>query len=334
MRIIGYPYAYYTPETQLAVGVGGIMTFYTESAVALRPSKLTLSAYYTTNEQYKISLGTQIFLSANRVVLTANANRGFYVDKFWGIGNDTPETGNESYELKGWGLDADVLVPSLVKWSRGSQVGLQFHFRTDEIPSARDNPYLQDDEILGVEGGVVSGVGIQWSVDTRDSVFYPRSGIYSKLRYLTHGEALGSDYSFYRSELDLRWYGSIGADRVLALQALAINLGGSMPFYELAALGGSRIMRGYYQGRYRDEIYFAVQAEIRSHLWRRFGWVAFAGLGEVGDDPEDLTLPLLRVSYGGGLRLLFDRDKHINLRVDLGIQPEGSGVYFGLEEAF
>lgn len=38
----GYPYAYYTPETQFAFGVGGIMVLYTGDDKNLLPSKVTL----------------------------------------------------------------------------------------------------------------------------------------------------------------------------------------------------------------------------------------------------------------------------------------------------
>ena len=41
--IVFFPYAYYTPETQFAVGAGGIATYYTSKDVELRPSKVVLS---------------------------------------------------------------------------------------------------------------------------------------------------------------------------------------------------------------------------------------------------------------------------------------------------
>lgn len=42
----GYPYAFYTPETQAAFGGGGIFLFYTERNEALRPSKVGFGALY------------------------------------------------------------------------------------------------------------------------------------------------------------------------------------------------------------------------------------------------------------------------------------------------
>ena len=70
-------------------------------------------------------------------------------------------------------------------------------------------------------------------------------------------------------------------------EALARIAGGQTPFYRLPALGGQNMLRGYYEGRYRDELYLASQVEYRTRLWRRIGAVAFAALGDVGPNLRD-----------------------------------------------
>lgn len=43
----------------------------------------------------------------------------------------------------------------------------------------------------------------------------------------------------------------------------------------------------------------------------------------------------LKYSFGGGLRYLFNKKEQVNLRMDIGIGPNGNtGIYFGIEEAF
>ena len=50
---------------------------------------------------------------------------------------------------------------------------------------------------------------------------------------------------------------------------------GDAPFYDLAILGGDRIARGYFYGRFRDLHLSTLQVEYRSpYLWR-FGLAAF-----------------------------------------------------------
>ena len=51
---MAYPYAFYTPETQLAFGAGALIHFRTTTKEPVRPSKILLSGYYTINNQYYI----------------------------------------------------------------------------------------------------------------------------------------------------------------------------------------------------------------------------------------------------------------------------------------
>jgi hypothetical protein len=94
------------------------------------------------------------------------------------------------------------------------------------------------------------------------------------------------------------------------------------------------MLRGYYEGRYRDRLYLSGQLEIRRHLFWRLGAVGFVGVGDVGDDIQDIRIRTAQVSGGAGLRVLFNQEENVNLRVDLGVGKHTTGVYFGLEEAF
>ena len=67
MRISVFPYAYYSPEIQLAFGAGGIITFFTAGDSLLRPSKLSVSAYYSTSKQYSVGFSPQLYFLQNQV---------------------------------------------------------------------------------------------------------------------------------------------------------------------------------------------------------------------------------------------------------------------------
>jgi len=134
--------------------------------------------------------------------------------------------------------------------------------------------------------------------------------------------------------VDLRQYISLKPQQILALQGYVQCIGGNPAFYEMPALGGQRIMRGYYQGRYRDEVLAAVQTEYRGHIRGRLGFVAFAAVGDVGTRLVDVKIKDLKTSLGGGIRFKFNQAENVNLRADIGFGRGTSGVYFGLEEAF
>jgi len=57
-----YPYLYYTPETELAFGAGGVMAFYTKKDSLLNPSNVTFSGFYSTIKTYELSLVSNLFL--------------------------------------------------------------------------------------------------------------------------------------------------------------------------------------------------------------------------------------------------------------------------------
>ncbi|MGH7493975.1 MAG: BamA/TamA family outer membrane protein [bacterium] len=332
LRISAYPYVYYTPETEVAFGVGGILTFYTGQDRILRPSKILLSGYYATTGQYKITLGPQLYFTKNRYFVSTTLDFGYYVDKFYGIGNNTPEIDNARYASQAFGVELDFELPSLLKISLRS--GIIYDFSDNTITDKKSNPYLLSGEVPGSAGGLTSGLGLTWVWDSRDHTFFPNRGGLHRVKAIYYFEEIGSDFDFDKYEVDLRQYFALAPDHVLAVQAYGSFARAFPPFYELPALGGQNRMRGYFQGRYRDKNYVTGQVEYRTPVWWRIGAVAFWGLGDVSAKTRDLKLRDFKHSYGAGLRVKFNQAEKVNLRVDFGFGKSTSGVYFGIEEAF
>jgi len=331
-RFNGYPYAYYTPETQFAFGVGGVVTFYTSDDRRLRPSKVLLSGYWATTGQSKVSLNPQLYFGANRWFASLNLWYGHIVDKYWGVGNETPETGNESYVSDVQDIQLEVQAPPILPGL--TREGVVIAANRTVIVDRRSNTLLEDPTLTGSGGGWVSGVGVVAAWDTRDQTFFPNRGRYDQVRAIGYFEGLGSDFAFSTYEVDLRRYMALAPDRVIAVQMYGNFAAGDAPFYKLPALGGGNRLRGYYQGRYRDQDYVAAQVEYRTYFWGRLGGVLFAGAGQVSPTLRLLTLSGFHAAAGGGLRFLFNKAEKVNLRADVGFGRGTSGVYFGLEEAF
>ncbi len=332
VRVFGYPYAFYSPETDFAFGVGGIVSFHAGRDTALRPSKVLLSAYYTANRQYKMTLSHDLFAAANRTAGGLDASFGRFIDKFYGTGPASPDTGKPDYLLELLALDASLT--RMVSQAHGLQAGAVVRVHRQANIDKRDNGFLLGDSVTGSGGGWVTGLGLDLVRDTRDNVFYPTHGVYSELRAVTYTTALGGDFEFTEIVADLRGYRTLGSGQVLGLQLYGAFSGGDPPYFKLPKLGGGSRMRGYYEGRYRDRHYVMGQAEYRTRLFGRFGGVLFAGVGTVGPTVNKLSLGNLHAGYGFGLRYLFDRQEHINVRADVGFGPGTSGVYFSIEEAF
>ena len=60
---MAYPYAFYTPETELAFGAGSLVYFRTKPVLTLKPSKILFAGYYTTNNQYFIKLAPTLYFA-------------------------------------------------------------------------------------------------------------------------------------------------------------------------------------------------------------------------------------------------------------------------------
>ena len=219
------------------------------------------------------------------------------------------------------------------RWFAADRAGLIIDYDYTDIVDVMENEILLNDSVIGVDGGNILGFGTDLLWDTRDNIFFPNSGTYQYFKAVIY-PGIGP-YSFALFEFDVRHFQAFKKDHVFAGNFFFQAASGETPFYKLPALGGAKRMRGYFNGRYRDNIYMMLQLEYRQYFWKRMGFVVFAGAGNVSEEIMAFTFNNLKYSYGGGLRLLFNKKQKVNLRMDVGFGPGGfHGIYFGIEEAF
>jgi hypothetical protein len=127
----------------------------------------------------------------------------------------------------------------------------------------------------------------------------------------------------------------VGKDQVVAYNFFACVTGGQPPFYGNCIYGTNNELRGYVAGRYLHRYMAATQLEYRLSLPRRFGLVAFGGLGEVvpGGNQSFRTEHFLPAG-GGGARFVLSKRYHVNLRVDVAEGMNGHTWSVGVGEAF
>lgn len=326
-----YPYAFYSPETQAAIGGGGIILFYTKRNEKLRPSKIGFGAHYTTNKQYKFSLNSSIYFNENNLVIQMPLSFGYTADKFWGLGKSSTEDGSEEYFREDFNVQLEVQVPPALFFA--DRTGFLLEFSNTEIVDPQENFYLNNEQVLGFDGGKLFGAGFDLIWDRRDNIFYPTSGHFQFIKFIVYPEP--SDFVFTSLEIDVRYFKKLFKGQVLATNLYVASVSSNAPFYKLPALGGQNRMRGYFMGRYRDNNYITMQMEYRQYVTKKLGFVAFGGIGDVGSEITDLNLKELKYSFGGGLRYLFNKKENVNLRMDIGVGQDGNtGIYFGIEEAF
>ncbi|EJF10127.1 Outer membrane protein/protective antigen OMA87-like protein [Pontibacter sp. BAB1700] len=109
---------------------------------------------------------------------------------------------------------------------------------------------------------------------------------------------------------------------------------GDVPVQRLATAGGDKLLRGYARNRFHDDHFVGSQVEYRFPLFWRLGAAAFAGIGDVFDKPEDISLSTIKYSIGTGLRYAIRPEQKLNSRLDIGYGREGFNVYLMIGEAF
>ena len=114
------------------------------------------------------------------------------------------------------------------------------------------------------------------------------------------------------------------------------NTGTDIPIRSIASLGGADRMRGYYNGRYRDDHLMSLQAEYRVPVYKRFSAVGFAGVGDVTGRSSTISIRNMKYSYGGGLRFAVNKNEKLHIRLDYGFgKGKGNqGFYLQFGEAF
>ncbi|MFI5236961.1 MAG: BamA/TamA family outer membrane protein [Ignavibacteriales bacterium] len=327
-----YPYIFYSPETSLAFGGGGIVYFKLADRPNAKSSSITPSFYYTINGQYDVTIIPELYLFDDKLKIWSKINYASFFDRYYGVGNSTAEIENDKYLQNNFQAQVK-LQPKL--FDERLNIGINYEIRSMSVADKRGNPFLEDTTLIGVEGGLTSGLGLAVSWDTRDNNFFPSKGGYYEIYATNFFDFLGSDYKYAKTVLDLRHYFNVTNNHILALQGYLLNESGSPPFYDLGLLGGSKLMRGTILGRYRDRTYYTIQSEYRmpALVWR-FGLILFAGIGDVAPSLGKIEISTVKPTYGFGIRFRIDELQKIEIRMDVGFGRGTNGIYFDINQAF
>jgi outer membrane protein assembly factor BamA len=327
-----YPFVFFTPETNWAFGAGGVISFKLSKRFKSKPSSITASGYYTINNQYDITIQPDMYFLEDKLKIWSKFNYGEVFDFFYGVGNNTPEIENDKYLQENFSFQIKI-QPKL--FDERFNLGINYEFRRMNVADKRGNPFLELGAFPGSDGGTTSGLGMAISWDSRDNIFYPNTGGYYEFNGSNFWKFLGSDFNYNKYVLDFRRYFSLSDNQIFAVQTYFMYVNGTPPFYDLALLGGDKVMRGYLYGRYRDRLYYAAQAEYRlPDIFWRFGLVFFGGMGDVASKFAKITIATIKPTYGFGVRFRIDELQKLDLRVDVGFGKDTHGVYFSVNQAF
>ncbi len=288
-------------------------------------------ALYSVKKQFIVAINGSVYFPGEKYILNQQISYSYYPDKFWGLGKLAPDSSGEPYTFRQFYI---YLHPQR---QLGNKLFLGLLYEFQKVWDVQYIPggLFDKENIKGRYGYKVSGLGMSITYDTRNNAFAPDRGGMLQFYFDHFDNLLGSAYQYTNYVIDMKRFLRLYKQQVLALQAYGFFNSGSVPLRSLASFGGANSMRGYYDGRYRDNNQFVFQAEYRVPLFWRLGCVGFVGLGNVSDKLSDLGFDYIKYSYGGGLRIALSKAERLNLRLDYGIgKGKSSGFYFQLGEAF
>lgn len=325
------PILSYTPETGIAGGAAALYLYRDPSAdTANRPTNFTGDVIYSQKKQIIVELNGDMYFGNGVYRLLTNTAFKKFPNKFFGIGNNNSSDAEESYTPRTFFIKA---VFSKNLFSR-INVGPILRFETTAILLTSPAGLLAPGTIPGSRGGFVSGIGLVVNWDSRDNTFAPYSGSFYQLTTLLYRRAFGSTFSYDDVQLDARKFFEVLPSQVLAIQGVAEIISGTAPFQNLARFGGANILRGYFEGQYRDNTSISLQAEYRIPVWWKIGAVAFVGAGQVADKVSRWRTGEFKFAGGAGIRFVLNADDRVALRIDLGYGENSTGLYITATEAF
>jgi len=326
---IALPVVSYSPETRLNFRAVGIYSFYTNRNDPVeRNSSIYGTVGYSQNHQSEFELKPTIWTKGNEFHIRGAFVYQHTVLKYYGTGNST-RVANESPEqasLTRLDLEGERLI------FKNFYAGTEFLYLNTAVNRTFTNQSIS-------AAGHAGYLGANFIYDSRNNQNSTTRGSYLSFNPQFAPKSFSSTGAINQYNFDLRHFVRLGPGQVLAFNAVAqLESGPGIPFYFLNQLGSDQIMRGYYQGRFRDKNLAAAQVEYRYLFFPRFGLTLFAGSGEVFN--HGFSAAALKPNYGFGGRYVFDTRSRITIRLDYGAgeKPVGekriSGFYLALGEAF
>lgn len=330
-KFITLPVAFKLPETGWGGGVAGIATFsFARDSSFAKPSQISFGATYTQKKQILLFIPFTIFYDNNRYYFSGENGWYKYNYFYYGIGENrvSQEVFDVTYPRVRL-VGAKLIAPK-------TYAGLRYQYESYTVTGTEEGGELASGRIAGSDFSRTSSLGPTFLRDSRDQVFYPRKGMFGELYILPTHKIFGADRNFTRLHLDMANYFSLSKKLVLATNYTASTIfGKEVPFSQLSFLGGSKKMRGVYEGFFRDKNALLGQAELRWEVWKFIGLTGFGSLGFLGNEADVLRFKKPKYTYGAGLRITAQKKNHLNIRIDYGFSPYTDGnLYLTIGEAF
>jgi hypothetical protein len=333
VNYLAIPVLFKTPETGWAAGLSASANFKTthRNDSLTRISVITILGIFSQREQNIQALDATIYFPKEKFILYAQVSHSYFPDNFWGIGQYTKNTDIERYAF-----EQLVITPHIKrKFFKHTFFGILADYQNIFKVSYIQGGLMDSYSFFGKTKYNIFGLGLTASYDTRNSTFYPTKGVFLQTQFTSYNKEIASSYSFNKWVAEARIFKKVFKNHVIAAQLYNYSTFGETPFRSMASLGGAGNLRGFYQGRFRDNSMYSAIAEYRFPIFWKISGCVFGGVGDVYNKPKDINVASLKGSFGGGLRLTILEKEKLNLRIDYGYSDNyNKAFYFTIGECF
>jgi hypothetical protein len=329
-EISGIPALFVTPET--GWGGGGAIVYLGPEFVERRDFGL-VGFSYTERKQFQSIGFLEAYSYSEKWAWEVSYKLIDYPDYFFGVGRHVKFEDRELYTMISREVGAGIRWLPLPKL----QLGIGVRQEDTSFRDHQDGGNLDKDLYEGSDGGLSRFTSLMVRYDTVDDIFSPRRGLWFRYDLRKDQPALGATRNSTKQTLNTSYFIPVHPQASLGTQFYMEHTAGEVPWYQMALLGGRSLLRGFYQGQYRDNVMVVTQTELRMDIVDRWGAVAFTGVGQIGETVQDLGSGKYLASSGGGLRYRLSDQQRINIRLDFGWTRDSDilpSTYLYILEAF
>ncbi|MCA0930073.1 BamA/TamA family outer membrane protein [Ruegeria profundi] len=286
--------------TGLTLGVGYLFV----TAPDADPSFFALGAMASSNGSQAYGIGADVSFQNGWSFDFALAEAQLSYDLFFG---SQPISIDQDGTLFNAGSD--------YKLSNNFSIGAGLRYLDSSISLASSNTPIPGDLVpdLNLEVATIE-LRILW--DERNDKTYPTDGKRFSVS-ANVGETLGAgdrQYGFGSANFD--FYRSISETGMFAGRVSACAASSDTPFFDKCSIGFSDSFRGFDPLQYLDTRLLSAQLEYRQRLGKRFGVVAFGGLGYTASSFADLLDNGDRIAVGAGVRYRVSKQYPLDFSLD------------------
>ncbi|MBO7220916.1 MAG: BamA/TamA family outer membrane protein [Alistipes sp.] len=335
------PALYYAPSTSAGLAVMAAGRYRLDKQNHNIPaSDFSLYATASLTGYYRVGVqGNNIFRN-DRQRIIYNAEFSSQPTNFWGVGYDAAMT-NSALRYLASRVVVDAKFLQRITKSLFVGAGADFGYHFGRFGGSKYTSTSNFEALLAGEGTSYNAVGISLflELDTRNNITNPQQGVYLGVQAKIRPKGMSNiGRTLWSGRLSANYYQKLWKGAILAFDLQGELNSEGTPWVYNATIGGLSAMRGYYAGRFNDLCAITLQAELRQHLYKGIGAVAWGGAGNIFNSFRQFDWSKTLPTYGVGLR--YEIKRNINLRLDYGFggkEYRGKlihGAVFSINEAF